>query len=81
MEGNLTNTRKNSSVYRVLVGNLKKEEVRNHKRRWGHNITINLQGRVGDSGLVLFDSEKERVAGCCEIGNEILNPMKSGFLD
>jgi hypothetical protein len=53
------NTLKNSSLYRVLVRNLKKEEVINHRRRWGHNITINLKGRVGDSGLVLCDSEKE----------------------
>lgn len=68
-------------MYRVLVGNLKKEEVINHRRRWGHNIRINLQGRVGDSGLVLCDSEKERVAGCCEIGMEVFNSMKSGFLD
>jgi len=36
-----------------------KEEVINHRRRWGHNITINLKGRGGDSGLVLCDSEKE----------------------
>jgi hypothetical protein len=50
---------KNSSIYRVLVENLKKEEVINHRRRWCHNITINLQDKVEDSGLVLRDSEKK----------------------
>lgn len=63
------------------MGNLKKEEGINQRRSWDHDITVYLQSRVVDSGLVLCDSEKERVAGCCEIGNEILNSMKSGFLD
>jgi hypothetical protein len=41
--GHLTHTRQNSRVYRVLVGNLKKEEVINHRRRWGHNVTVNFR--------------------------------------
>ena len=41
--GHLTHTRQNNSVCRVLVENLKKEEVINHIRRWGHNITINFR--------------------------------------
>jgi hypothetical protein len=45
------------------------------------SISINVQGRIGDYGLVLCDSENERVAGCYEIGNEILNSTKSGFFD
>jgi hypothetical protein len=33
MDGAYNTHSKNSSVYRVLVGNLKKEEVINHRRR------------------------------------------------
>jgi len=71
-------------VFRVLMGKPeRKRPLGRHRRRWEHNIKMDLQvvGCGGD-GLDRAGSGYRQVAGTCECGNEHSGCIKCGeFLD
>jgi hypothetical protein len=63
---------------RVLVGRPEgRRPLERPKRRWEHNIKMDLQKWGACSGL-LIAQDRDRWGGSCECGNEPLGSIKCG---
>jgi hypothetical protein len=81
--GHVARRAEKRGTYRVLVGRPEgRRPLGRPRRRWKDNTKMDFQELVWGMGWIELAQYKDRVAGCCECGNEPPGSIKCGeFLD